>query len=196
MIKVEITNLSTNSIGWAAQFDTQEAADAWIQAEIANNSFGKPERWVRESQEDVSHALETRTVEDFPAQDEIKDEDGNVIQGAKEAETHIEYKLAAQYTVEQTDITAQVQQDTLIQDGKKRQDLGAAVIAKVYSINEGKNISQAAFAAMIADANLERIERMLWTGSLRTAKLMIQALDNTYFTTNEKSSILDLLADY
>ena len=175
MIEVKIfkNNIQTNG----AKFETQELADAWLNQEMAKNSFGKNERWVKENEEDISQALETREVQN--------------IQGS-----YTEYKLAAEYTIEQVDVTAQVNQENLLQEGRKRQELGAEVIAKVYSINEAKNISAETFAALIADSNIERIERMLWTGSLKTAKLMIQALDNTYFTNEEKQSILDMLADY
>jgi len=141
--------------------------------------FGKPERWVKEGQEDISSALETRENID-----------------PKTQESFTEYKLAAEYEIVQEDITEKIDEQTRVNEGKNRQEIGASVIAKVYAINESKNISPEVFAALIADVNLERIERMLWTGSLRTAKLMIQALDNTYFTTQEKQSILDMLTNY
>ena len=176
MIKVEIKN-KDGIVGWSARFSTQQEADSWINSCIENNCWGKPERWVREDQEDVSQALETREVQN--------------IEGS-----YLEYKLAAEYSIEQLDITTQINQENLLQEGRQRQELGAEIIAKVYTINESKNISAEAFANLIADSNLERIERMLWTGSLKTAKLMIQALDNTYFTNEEKQSILDMLADY
>lgn len=68
-------------------------------SEFANETyyepgFGKPERWVREWQEDVSQALDIREV--------------NVL-----GQTITEYKLAAEYIIEQADITAQVTQETL-----------------------------------------------------------------------------------
>ena len=83
-----------------------------------------------------------------------------------------------------------------VSEGKKRQELGAEIIAKVYAINESKGLTAQAFSAMISDANLERIERLLWTGSLKTAKMMIQALDDTYFSIDEKSEILEMLSSY
>lgn len=84
MIKINIKK-SDGSIGWSAVWNTQEKADAWIAQEVANNSWGKPERWVREEDEDISEALETREVEN--------------LQGPI-----IEYKLAAEYTIEQIDL--------------------------------------------------------------------------------------------
>lgn len=195
MIKVNVLN-KVGQLGWSASFSTQEEADTWIATCVANSSWGKPERWVKENEEDISGATSTREIELVPAIPEILDENGNVLNPAIPAATETEYFLLAEYTVQQLDVTAELAQQALVEDGVARQNLGAAVIAKVYSINESKNISAEAFAAMIADANLERIERMLWTGSLRTAKLMIQALDTAYFTAEEKQSILDMLTNY
>lgn len=110
--------------------------------------------------------------------------------------THQEYLLPAEWSYTTEDVTVQYQQDQLIADGKTRQELGAQVIAKVYAINESKNLTPDQFNALMADTTLERIERLLWTGSLATAKLMIQALDNTYFTADEINSILSMLVDY
>lgn len=177
MIRVDIKKINSEEIGWSARFKTQEEVDAWLLKGKLEKYWGKPERWVREDQEDVSQALETREVQN--------------IEGS-----YLEYKLAAEYTIEQMDITAQVNQENLLQEGRQRQELGAEIIAKVYSINESKQITPEQFSAIMVDSNLERIERMLWTGSLKTAKLMIQALDNTYFTADEIQSILDLLSDY
>lgn len=176
MIKVNIYN-KQNELGWFAKFNTQQEADAWINQEVSNNSWGKPDRWVRENQEDVSQALETREIVGLDY-------------------SYIEYRLAAEYSIEQVDATNEIAQENLIQEGRKRQSIGAEVIAKVYSINESKQITPEQFSAIMADSNLERIERLLWTGSLKTAKLMIQALDNTYFTNEEKQSILDMLTQY
>ena len=88
MIKVSILN-KQNEIGWFAQFNTQQEADAWINQEVSNNSWGKPDRWVRENQEDVSQALETREVQN--------------IEGS-----YLEYKLAAEYEITQEDLTSQI----------------------------------------------------------------------------------------
>lgn len=178
-------------------FETQLELDNYVQEITESEHWGKNDRWVNADQEDVSNAIETREVEISPATSEVVDpESGEILTEAIPAKTITEYRLAAEYTIQQEDITAQVLTESLINDGKSRQELGALVIAKVYSINESKNISAQQFAAMIADANLERIERMLWTGSLRTAKMMIQALDNTYFTPDEKSTILSMLENY
>lgn len=91
---------------------------------------------------------------------------------------------------------AELQKEIAIIMGLKTQELGAKIIAAVYAINESKQISPETFAALLADPNISRIERLLWSGSLKTAKMLIQALDNTYFSEEEKASILAMLADY
>lgn len=93
MIKVKVKNLSGVET-YGAECNTQEEADSWINKCIDNNSFGKPERWVRENEEDIANSLETR--------------ESTTIDG-----TITEYKLASEYTIEQTDITAQVEQERI-----------------------------------------------------------------------------------
>lgn len=141
--------------------------------------FGKPLRWERfPSLEDIDSALDSREYQDIGGQ------------------SGIEYLLPAEFDIEQEDITAQLEEDARVEEGIKRQNLGAAVIAKVYSINDSKNISAQVFAAMMADQTLAVIERLLKNGSLKTAKQLIQGLDNTYFTNDEKAAILAMLAQY
>lgn len=176
MIKVNIYN-KQNQIGWSATFNSEVEKDNWIAQEINNNSWGKPDRWVKAEDEDVSQALETRII-------------------GSEINQYTEYRLPAEYSIVQEDITSIIEMQNKVSEGKKRQELGAEIIAKVYAINESKGLTAQAFSAMISDANLERIERLLWTGSLKTAKMMIQALDDTYFSIDEKSEILEMLSSY
>ena len=64
---------------------------AWIAEQVTQNSWGKPDRWVREmSGEDITQAIETRQVEKEP---------GVFV---------TEYKLPAEYTIQIEDITAEV----------------------------------------------------------------------------------------
>lgn len=42
MIRVEVTNLSTNQIGWAAEWPDEASADAWIAQQVSNNGWGAP----------------------------------------------------------------------------------------------------------------------------------------------------------
>lgn len=83
-----------------------------------------------------------------------------------------------------------------IEQGLQAQALGAKILARVRAINESKDLSPQDFNTLMSDETLARIERLLWTGSLKTAKLLIQGLDNTFFTEEEKEDILDMLANY
>ncbi len=44
----KVTIKKQGAITNQASFLTQELADGWLANEIANKSFGKPERWVSE----------------------------------------------------------------------------------------------------------------------------------------------------
>ena len=71
------------------KFQTQQKADSWIAKHIANDSWGKPERWERYT--DQTNCLEIVDVEFFG---------------------EVEYqncKLPVEYTIEITDITAEVE---------------------------------------------------------------------------------------
>lgn len=87
--------------------------------------------------------------------------------------------------------------ESMTQKALNNQGLGAQVIARVAAVNESKlaagSMTQQQFTALLADQNMANIERLLWNGSLVTAKAMISALDNTYYSSDEISSILAML---
>ena len=89
---VKITVTSERPIckeGCPAKFKTQAKADAWIADNISNDSWGKKERW--EIYTDQTNCLEIVDVEFFG---------------------EVEYqncKLPVEYTIVQTDITAEVE---------------------------------------------------------------------------------------
>ena len=100
MIKIIVKN-NANVIMFDPIFETQDLADAWLNRMLSARVFGKPERWVREGEEDTSNALETLEVEDLAATE------------TEPAITHIEYRLPAEYTIEQEDVSAQVEQEEI-----------------------------------------------------------------------------------
>lgn len=101
MIQVTIKNLA-GVITNQAQFQTQADADAWVTAQVALKSFGKPERWV--DAEDISSLSEDRAQAVASQQ----------VGGPEDERT--QYKFSAEYTVEQKDITEEVAQEKLSQD--------------------------------------------------------------------------------
>lgn len=112
MIKVEIkkSGIVTN----AAQFETQEQANAWVAQESANGSFGRNERWVILNSdgtiygENINESTESRVVVDVEAKEAVLDEDGNEISPAIEQKSHTEHRFAADYVIECVDLTNQL----------------------------------------------------------------------------------------
>lgn len=101
------------------------------------------------------------------------------------------------YTITQTDITIQYNQQQAVEKAIQNQSMGATIIANVAALNESKLASgamtQATFTILLADQNVLNIERLLWNGSLVTAKALIQAANlSAYYTSDEVSSILVL----
>jgi len=86
-VKVEISNIDGQAFG--AKFKTQQLADEWKADNIANDSWGKKETWVRFEVQD--NCLELRDVLD-----------------QLEEVMFQECKLAVEYTIVETDITVEV----------------------------------------------------------------------------------------
>lgn len=105
-----------------------EDPTAWIAQEVANNSWGKPDRWLPDSplnplsDEEKAKAQESRKVIVKEAKPESivqvqkELEDGSivtedVVTPAQEEESYMEYFFPAEYTIEIEDITAQLEQE-------------------------------------------------------------------------------------
>lgn len=101
----------------------------------------------------------------------------------------------SEFTVVKSDITDKYNQQQEIRKGLLAQQIGATVIAKVWAINESKNIDAQTFNDLISDSTLQIIERLLWNGSLKTAKSLIQNLNSNFFTDQEKASIIAVIDD-
>lgn len=89
-----------NIITHQGTFKTIEEANEWIAQQVAQKSWGKPERWVSAEEEDVSKALEQRVIH-------------------LSTTTHIEYKMAAEYEVEIIDTKAEVEGEKIIKAAKE-----------------------------------------------------------------------------
>lgn len=179
MLKIEIKN-KQGVMKWGAKFETQEEADAWISENILKNTWGKPERWVWDS--DLQK-------EGLNSEDAI---DSNVINYFGENKTY--YKFEKEYEIIQTDITEQVEEEIGIEEQLRKQVIGQKIIAIVSYINSKKlesgQMSIPTFQAMLADVTIQSIERLLWNGSINTAKQLIGLLDDTYWSDAEKQSII------
>lgn len=96
---IEVRIKKQNVVTHKGQFSTQIEADNWINEQVALKSWGKPERWVDE--EDCS--LQGEIISEAIAEQMI---------GGPENE-HKQYKFAAEYVIEQEDITAKVLQEEI-----------------------------------------------------------------------------------
>jgi hypothetical protein len=63
--------------------------------------------------------LDTRVIIDSPAQEEVRNENDEIISEAIEESNHMEYKLAAQYSIAYEDITSEVEQEAINQEALK-----------------------------------------------------------------------------
>ena len=96
-IKILKSGIQTHS----TELDDTKSVE-WISQGIAQNWWGKPERWVTElSGEDISKAIETRQVEREP---------GLFV---------TEYKLAAEYTIVEENIDAEIAAQVAAENAKK-----------------------------------------------------------------------------
>lgn len=179
MIKVLVRK--EGEVKFSGEFLTEELADAWIAEQTELKSWGKPERLVAESQlaiegEDPAAAIQV------------------IIEPTQFGEVKF-YRFAPQFTTEKVDITAQKAKEAAIAYGLEAQDTGKKVIAIVTAINDAKfeagTLTEAQFQDMLANQTLSNIERLLKQGSLKTAKILINSLDNTFFSAAEKESVVE-----
>lgn len=183
MIKVSVVN-NVDGRTFASQLADQAAADMWIGIEVALNDWGKPDRWINSN----DPALQSEDMSRSDQNRQGTDGQGNDI---------TQYHFPVEYTITQTDVTAQVAQQTLLSRGLQAQAVGATAVAQVYALNEAKftagTLTTQDFQVILADATLQMIERLLWNGSLATAKAMIQAYNSPYFTADDIASVVAII---
>lgn len=90
-----------------SQLITNQWTDDFAGSDYYESGFGKKIRWVKIGEEDVSHALENRTIIDIAGQAEVLDSNGNIIQEEIPEVTHVEYLLDAEYEILQEDASIQ-----------------------------------------------------------------------------------------
>ena len=111
--------------------------------------------------------------------------------------TYTEWKFLSDYTVETSDITAEHLASLDILESQEAINVGVEIITKVRTINKSKLRSlewdATKFNSLLVNPTMAQIERACWTGSLGTAKALVQSLDNTYYSATEKQSIVDMI---
>lgn len=160
---------------WTERQSEQEL-NQWIESISLTNAWGKPAGWypiTELTEEELATEIERREVESFST-------------------TSVEVRIPAQYQIEITDITAEIEAQKQMQKALEAQSLGNQIICKVWAINDSKNLSVVEMQALFADSQLSAIERCLRNGALQTAKALIEALDSSYFSAEEKQIILGM----
>lgn len=179
MIKVSVHNNKDNR-DFGAKFPSQELADAWIAEQREQQSWGKVERWLPED------ALDNNNIIDSIANELRGDEP---IEGNPDLRKTW-YKFSDDFTITQEDISSEIEQQNILQYAQKAQALGAEILSDVFVMNQSKALTSIQFDNILNDATLAKIERCLWQGSLVKAKELIMTLDESFFTTSEKNSII------
>jgi hypothetical protein len=181
MIQVNIIKVATGEIGWFSQFPDQDSANAWINQERNNASWGKQERDIASNDPRINSEDITKATGSTPS----------VING----QSVIIYTFGPDFQIQQIDVTAQVALKALVNKGLQAQQVGAQIVAQVYAYNE-QNLASGAlttqeFQAMLADATLANVERLLWNGSLATALALVNADSSlsTYFSADQIAAV-------
>ena len=172
-VTIKKANVTTNQ----ATFATQELADAWLATEIANKSFGKPERWVFEKDlvaqgEDIANSVEMVLEEHMGVE-------------AKK------YRFPAEYTVETTDATAEVLAAKKLSDRTKKRTFGEGMIDKISTINDGKNLTTEQVDAFMSNSLISSLREHLWAGNISTFISKLTASDvSAFFSAPEKAAVI------
>lgn len=180
MLIVKIENIQGQK--FQAEFSSAEERDAWLAQEIANKSFGLPQRWVREIAEG-QEVLETREV-----QLEILHEEPRLI---------TEYLLPAEYQIISEDITVQKLLQKKLSDRKLKRQFGEDLIDKIALINDGKNLSVEQVDAFMSNPVISSIREHLYAGNLDTAVSKMQSEDlSAFFSAPEKAAVIQQINDF
>lgn len=101
--------------------------------------------------------------------------------------------IPAEYQVIIEDITEQIEKEKALEKSKLAIALGADLVAEIRVLNIAKNMDAQTYLALIQDQALAAIERLLWVGSFETAKVYIQAYEGPFYTSEEKTFIINLI---
>lgn len=175
MKKVSITKsgVVTNQ----ASFLTQELAEAWLAKEEVNKSFGKQARWV--SEDNIQLEGEDIALSDQMMIEPIMGKDVKL------------YHFPAQYSVEITDVTAEVLAAKKLSDRTKKRAFGEALIDKISTINDSKNLSVEQVDAFMGNALITALREHLWAGNISTFISKLTASDvSAFFSSQEKAAVI------
>jgi len=159
---------TTISNGSSTTHETEQEANEWIAREVANNSWGKPDRWLY-----------------FPASDisELNDEGVPM------------YFHPAEYTYKTKNITSEVAREkkisSLIATGKKAKQACDDCLNFVRGYNTDRSLED--INQMIVE--FTNILTLLSLGQPKTAKGVIEMVSSEQYA-ELKSDLLEILKDY
>ena len=104
------------------------------------------------------------------------------------------------YTYETIDITEIKRKEKALEAARASIAFGAEIISQINMLNGERYaaglLTDAQFGAMMNDPALFKIERLLWNGSMKTALMLIELQDETYFSSNDKLMIINKIENF
>jgi len=183
MIRIEVTRVinGQNVITNRADFETQEQADLMIQNSVESKAFGQNPRWVSSNDPgfefiDITGAIQTEVTTDPDTGQSIT-----------------RYLLPADYVIHQIDVAAEYEKRAGLKFASESIDLGAEILILIHYMNDQKNLTEDQFAAFLSNQTYANIERLLRTGSLKTAKTLIQGLGRSFYSGPEILEVISII---
>lgn len=173
MIRLHIS--STKHGQMFLDFTSQQEVDAYITS--IGNHWGKPQRWVSEDRlqiegEDISKSIEMMVEPIYGVEVKL-------------------YKFLAEYSYESEDISVQVTTQNKVAERTKKRAFGEALIDKISTINDSKNLSVEQVDAFMTNALISNLREHLWAGNIDTFISKLQSSDvSAFFTTEEKAAVI------
>lgn len=172
---IKATILKNGAVTNEAKFNLQLDAEAWVQKESLNGSFGKIDRWLREgdfSGETISDAIDTREV----------------ISGIS---TIVEYKFPKEFNVEYVDITSELLVQKALVNRQKKKNFGSIMINKIAAMNDLKSLNNEQIDSFMTDPLILNLKSHLEVGNIDTFIYKLNISDvSMFFTSEEKASVI------
>lgn len=194
MFKIEIK--SNDVLTNYAEFATELEAQAWLDAESANGSFGKIQREVKEIKSVDSEGVESAaliTGEDIALSISVRND---VDSFGRNIRYHT---LPAEFTSQITNITAEVKDRYELAESKVALQLATELTEIIRTLNKKKLATGAwttqIFQSFLTSTLIAQAERALKNASLGTYKsLILNATE--FYTGDEITSIIDKVVEH